>query len=220
MRWLRRLLSPPAGASPRRLCHRHRLSDRSSGWLLRLVAPCLTSPICPGLANPQGSLGPWPHRGAHPQARPLPAADGAGGTGSRQVARQQWLGPASASACPRIWWRLLLPPSGPPCDCPLRGGRLWSGGGGSALLLGPDAPPPLAVRLWLWYQDADPAWRGASASGALFCCSPSTCCCLAPLRLLERDPPHPRQGTLAGWATRPRLALASHSLPASAWGCS
>ena len=28
----------------------------------------------------------------------------------------------------------------------------------------PDAPAPLAVRLWLWYQDPDLLWRGATAS--------------------------------------------------------
>jgi putative thiamine transport system permease protein len=53
-----------------------------------------------------------------------------------------------------------------------------------ALLLGPDAPP-LAVRLWLWYQDADPAWRGASASGALLLLALNLLL-LGALRLLER----------------------------------
>ena len=54
-----------------------------------------------------------------------------------------------------------------------------------ARLLGPDAPPPLAVRLWLWYQDADPAWRGASASGALLLLALNLLL-LGALRLLER----------------------------------
>ncbi len=53
-----------------------------------------------------------------------------------------------------------------------------------AQLLGPDAPAPLAVRLWLWYQDPDLLWRGATASGALLLLA-ITALLIALFRLLE-----------------------------------
>ncbi len=95
------------------------------------------------------------------------------------------MGKPWASAGRRFWWRLLLPALWPALRLPLYAVAAYGlGVVDLALLLGPDAPAPLAVRLWLWYQDPDLQWRGASASGALLLLALNLLL-LAALRLLE-----------------------------------
>ncbi|HHQ4598740.1 TPA: ABC transporter permease, partial [Aeromonas veronii] len=157
-----------------------------SGWLLRLVSPALTGfelpPDWQTIRDPLG-LGlitllvfketPFLLLMAMAAQQPIP------------LARQQWLGASLGFSPPQIWWRLLLPALWPALHLPIYAVAAY----GVAVvdlaqLLGPDAPAPLAVRLWLWYQDPDLLWRGATASGALLLLA-ITALLIALLRLLE-----------------------------------
>ena len=157
-----------------------------SGWLLRLVSPALTGfelpPDWQTIRDPLG-LGlitllvfketPFLLLMAMAAQQPIP------------LARQQWLGASLGFSPPQIWWRLLLPALWPALRLPIYAVAAY----GVAVvdlaqLLGPDAPAPLAVRLWLWYQDPDLLWRGATASGALLLLA-ITALLIALLRLLE-----------------------------------
>ena len=187
MRWLRRLLSPLLALPHVAFAIGIAFLIAPSGWLLRLVAPLLDlthqPPDWQTLKDPWGLglivvliLKETPFL----LLMALAALDPA------KVARQQWLGASLGFSAPRIWWRLLLPALWPALRLPLYAVAAYGlAVVDLALLLGPDAPPPLAVRLWLWYQDADPAWRGASASGALLLLALNLLL-LGALRLLER----------------------------------
>lgn len=157
-----------------------------SGWLLRLLSPALTGfdlpPDWQTLRDPWGLglilaliLKETPFLLLMALAALEPA----------RVSRQQWLGQTLGFSGPQIWWRLLLPTLWPALRLPLYAVAAYGlGVVDLALLLGPDAPPTLAVRLWLWYQDPDLLWRGASASGALLLLALNVLL-LAALRLLE-----------------------------------
>ena len=183
---LRRLLSPLLAMPHVAFAIGFAFLLAPSGWLLRLVSPSLTGFTLPPdwhtLRDP-GAIGlillliiketPFVLLMA------IAALDPA------KLARQQWLGASLGFSAPQIWWRLLLPALWPALRLPLYAVAAY----GVAVvdlaqLLGPDAPAPLAVRLWLWYQDPDLAWRGATASGALLLLA-ITLVLIAALRLLE-----------------------------------
>ncbi|MCH7370573.1 MULTISPECIES: ABC transporter permease [Aeromonas] len=188
-RWmgmLRRLLSPLLALPHVAFAIGFAFLLAPSGWLLRLLSPTLTGfempPDWQTLKDPAGLglivaliLKETPFL----LLMALSALDPA------KVARQQWIGVSMGFSLPQIWWRLLLPALWPALRLPLYAVAAY----GIAVvdlaqLLGPDAPAPLAVRLWLWYQDADLLWRGASASGALLLLAGGLLL-LAGLRLLE-----------------------------------
>lgn len=183
---LRRLLSPLLAMPHVAFAIGFAFLLAPSGWLLRLISPSLTGFTLPPdwhtLRDP-GAIGlillliiketPFVLLMA------IAALDPA------KLARQQWLGASLGFSAPQIWWRLLLPALWPALRLPLYAVAAY----GVAVvdlaqLLGPDAPAPLAVRLWLWYQDPDLAWRGATASGALLLLA-ITLVLIAALRLLE-----------------------------------
>ncbi len=183
---LRRLLSPMLAMPHVAFAIGFAFLLAPSGWLLRLVSPALTGfdlpPDWQTIRDPWG-LGliallvfketPFLLLMAMAAQQPI------------QLARQQWLGASIGFSAPQIWWRLLLPALWPALRLPIYAVAAY----GVAVvdlaqLLGPDAPAPLAVRLWLWYQDPDLLWRGATASGALLLLA-ITALLIALLRLLE-----------------------------------
>ncbi|MFM7967276.1 hypothetical protein ACF2JD_02490 [Aeromonas sp. A-5] len=199
--WLRRLLSPLLALPHVAFAIGFAFLLAPSGWLLRLLSPTLTGfelpPDWQTLRDPAGlglmhclTLKETPFLLLMAMAAQQPA----------RVARQQWLGASLGFSAPQIWWRLLLPALWPALRLPLYAVAAY----GVAVvdlaqLLGPDAPAPLAVRLWLWYQDPDLVWRGATASGALLLLA-ITALLLALLRLLEW-PIKPLARLLARWQT-------------------
>ena len=186
MRWLHRLLSPLLALPHVAFAIGFAFLLAPSGWLLRLFAPQLgvgdLPPDWQTLRDPWGLglivaliLKETPFLLLMALAAQDPA----------RVARQQWLGESLGFSGPQLWWRLLLPALWPALRLPLYAVAAYGlAVVDLALLLGPDAPPPLAVRLWLWYQDADLRWRGASSSGALLLLALNLLL-LAALRLLE-----------------------------------
>lgn len=169
MRWLRRLLSPLLALPHVAFAIGVAFLLAPSGWLLRLISPALTGfdlpPDWQTLKDPWGLgliLALILKETPFLLLMALSALDPV------RVSRQQWLGQTMGFSGPQIWWRLLLPALWPALRLPLYAVAAYGlGVVDLALLLGPDAPAPLAVRLWLWYQDPDLQWRGASASGAL-----------------------------------------------------
>ncbi|MFM5190505.1 ABC transporter permease [Aeromonas media] len=186
MRWLRRLLSPLLALPHVAFAIGVAFLLAPSGWLLRLISPALTGfdlpPDWQTLRDPWGLgliLALILKETPFLLLMALSALDPA------RVNRQQWLGQTMGFSGPQIWWRLLLPALWPTLRLPLYAVATYGlGVVDLALLLGPDAPAPLAVRLWLWYQDPDLQWRGASASGALLLLALNLLL-LAALRLLE-----------------------------------
>ncbi|MFM4997356.1 ABC transporter permease [Aeromonas sanarellii] len=186
MRRLHRLLSPLLALPHVAFAIGFAFLLAPSGWLLRLFAPLLgvgdLPPDWQTLRDPWGLglivaliLKETPFLLLMALAAQDPA----------RVARQQWLGESLGFSGPQLWWRLLLPALWPALRLPLYAVAAYGlAVVDLALLLGPDAPPPLAVRLWLWYQDADLRWRGASSSGALLLLALNLLL-LAALRLLE-----------------------------------
>ena len=186
MRRLRRLLSPLLALPHVAFAIGVAFLLAPSGWLLRLISPALTGfdlpPDWQTLKDPWGLgliLALILKETPFLLLMALSALDPA------QISRQQWLGQTMGFSGPQIWWRLLLPALWPALRLPLYAVAAYGlGVVDLALLLGPDAPAPLAVRLWLWYQDPDLQWRGASASGALLLLALNLLL-LAALRLLE-----------------------------------
>ena len=186
MRWLRRLLSPLLALPHVAFAIGVAFLLAPSGWLLRLISPALTGfdlpPDWQTLRDPWGLgliLALILKETPFLLLMALSALDPA------QISRQLWLGQTMGFSGPQIWWRLLLPALWPALRLPLYAVAAYGlGVVDLALLLGPDAPAPLAVRLWLWYQDPDLQWRGASASGALLLLALNLLL-LAALRLLE-----------------------------------
>lgn len=186
MRWLRRLLSPLLALPHVAFAIGVAFLLAPSGWLLRLISPALTGfdlpPDWQTLRDPWGLgliLALILKETPFLLLMALSALDPA------RVSRQQWLGQTMGFSGSQIWWRLLLPALWPALRLPLYAVAAYGlGVVDLALLLGPDAPAPLAVRLWLWYQDPDLQWRGASASGALLLLALNLLL-LAALRLLE-----------------------------------
>ncbi|MNH71017.1 Inner membrane ABC transporter permease protein YnjC [compost metagenome] len=186
MRGLRRLLSPLLALPHVAFAIGVAFLLAPSGWLLRLISPALTGfdlpPDWQTLRDPWGLgliLALILKETPFLLLMALSALDPA------RVSRQQWLGQTMGFSGPQIWWRLLLPALWPALRLPLYAVAAYGlGVVDLALLLGPDAPAPLAVRLWLWYQDPDLQWRGASASGALLLLALNLLL-LAALRLLE-----------------------------------
>ena len=186
MRWLRRLLSPLVSLPHLPFAIGVAFLLAPSGWLLRLISPALTGfdlpPDWQTLRDPWGLgliLALILKETPFLLLMALSALDPA------RVNRQQWLGQTMGFSGSQIWWRLLLPALWPALRLPLYAVAAYGlGVVDLALLLGPDAPAPLAVRLWLWYQDPDLQWRGASASGALLLLALNLLL-LAALRLLE-----------------------------------
>lgn len=188
-RWmgaLRRLLSPLLALPHVAFAIGFAFLLAPSGWLLRLLSPGLTGfdmpPDWQTIRDPWGLglilaliLKETPFLLLMALAALEPA----------RVTRQQWLGQTMGFSGPQIWWRLLLPALWPALRLPLYAVAAYGlGVVDLALLLGPDAPPPLAVRLWLWYQDPDLHWRGVSTSGALLLLA-GNLLLIAGLRLLE-----------------------------------
>ncbi|MFM5508682.1 ABC transporter permease [Aeromonas rivipollensis] len=186
MRRLRRLLSPLLALPHVAFAIGVAFLLAPSGWLLRLISPALTGfdlpPDWQTLRDPWGLgliLALILKETPFLLLMALSALDPV------RVSRQQWLGQTMGFSGPQIWWRLLLPALWPALRLPLYAVAAYGlGVVDLALLLGPDAPAPLAVRLWLWYQDPDLQWRGASASGALLLLALNLLL-LAALRLLE-----------------------------------
>ncbi|MCK2084736.1 ABC transporter permease [Aeromonas sp. 3925] len=186
MRRLRRLLSPLLALPHVAFAIGVAFLLAPSGWLLRLISPTLTGfdlpPDWQTLRDPWGLgliLALILKETPFLLLMALSALDPV------RVSRQQWLGQTMGFSGPQIWWRLLLPALWPALRLPLYAVAAYGMGVVDlALLLGPDAPAPLAVRLWLWYQDPDLQWRGASASGALLLLALNLLL-LAALRLLE-----------------------------------
>ncbi|MGK4473542.1 ABC transporter permease [Aeromonas molluscorum] len=140
-----------------------------SGWLLRLVSPGIT-----GLSLPpdwQTLHDPW---GLGLiimlvlKEVPFLLLMALGALEPPLLARQQWLGQSLGFRPAQIWWRLILPSLWPSLRLPLYAVAAYGlGVVDLGLLLGPTQPAPLAVRLWLWYQDADLSWRALANNGAL-----------------------------------------------------
>ncbi|WP_349921603.1 ABC transporter permease [Aeromonas veronii] len=157
-----------------------------SGWLLRLLSPALTGfELPPDWQSVRDPLGLGLIAALILKETPFLLLMALSAQDPARMARQQWLGQTMGFSPPQIWWRLLLPALWPALRLPLYAVAAY----GLAVvdlaqLLGPDAPPPLAVRLWLWYQDPDLHWRGVSASGALLLLA-ANLLLLAALRLLE-----------------------------------
>ncbi|CAJ1826288.1 Inner membrane ABC transporter permease protein YnjC [Aeromonas jandaei] len=184
--WLCRLLSPLLALPHVAFAIGFAFLLAPSGWLLRLLSPTLTGfelpPDWQTLRDPAG-LGLI--LALTLKETPFLLLMALGAQDPAMVARQQWLGASLGFSAPQIWWRLLLPALWPALRLPLYAVAAY----GVAVvdlaqLLGPDLPAPLAVRLWLWYQDPDLVWRGATASGALLLLA-ITALLLALLRLLE-----------------------------------
>ncbi|MFM5519832.1 ABC transporter permease [Aeromonas jandaei] len=184
--WLRRLLSSLLALPHVAFAIGFAFLLAPSGWLLRLLSPTFTGfelpPDWQTLRDPAG-LGLI--LALTLKETPFLLLMALGAQDPARVARQQWLGASLGFCAPQIWWRLLLPALWPALRLPLYAVAAY----GVAVvdlaqLLGPDAPAPLAVRLWLWYQDPDILWRGATASGALLLLA-ITALLLALLRLLE-----------------------------------
>lgn len=157
-----------------------------SGWLLRLVSPALTGfEFPPDWQTIKDPLGLGLILALILKETPFLLLMALAALEPAKLTRQQWLGASLGFSTPQIWWRLLLPALWPALRLPLYAVAAY----GVAVvdlaqLLGPDAPAPLAVRLWLWYRDPDLVWRGATASGALLLLALSLLL-LAGLRLLE-----------------------------------
>ena len=186
MRRLRRLLSPLLALPHVAFAIGVAFLLAPSGWLLRLISPALTGfdlpPDWQTLKDPWG-LGLILARIL--KETPFLLLMALSALDPAQISRQLWLGQTMGFSGPQIWWRLLLPALWPALRLPLYAVAAYGlGVVDLALLLGPDAPAPLAVRLWLWYQDPDLQWRGASASGALLLLALNLLL-LAALRLLE-----------------------------------
>ncbi|MGY3967500.1 ABC transporter permease [Aeromonas enteropelogenes] len=185
-RWLRRLLSPLLALPHVAFAIGFAFLLAPSGWLLRLVSPSLTGFEFP--PDWQTIRDPWGLGlilALIMKETPFLLLMALAALEPAKLARQQWLGASLGFSAPQIWWRLLLPALWPALRLPLYAVAAY----GVAVvdlaqLLGPDAPAPLAVRLWLWYQDPDLGWRGVTASGALLLLAISLLL-LAALRLLE-----------------------------------
>ena len=186
MRWMRRLLSPLLAMPHVAFAIGFAFLLAPSGWLLRLLSPALTGfELPPDWQSVRDPLGLGLIVVLILKETPFLLLMALSAQDPARVARQQWLGQTMGFSSPQIWWRLLLPALWPALRLPLYAVAAY----GLAVvdlaqLLGPDAPPPLAVRLWLWYQDPDLGWRGASASGALLLLA-ANLQLLAALRLLE-----------------------------------
>ncbi|UNP87453.1 ABC transporter permease [Aeromonas encheleia] len=210
MGWLRRLLSPLLALPHVAFAIGFAFLLAPSGWLLRLLSPALT-----GFALPpdwQSLRDPWGLGlilALILKETPFLLLMALAALEPAKLARQQWLGASMGFSAPQIWWRLLLPALWPALRLPLYAVAAYGlAVVDLALLLGPDAPAPLAVRIWLWYQDPDLLWRGASASGALLLLA-GNLLLIAGLRLLEWI--HSRLGKarwLDGRRTRPSPLLA------------
>ncbi|MGY3942673.1 ABC transporter permease [Aeromonas tecta] len=157
-----------------------------SGWLLRLLSPGLTGfELPPDWQTMKDPFGLGLILALILKETPFLLLMALAALDPARVSRQQWLGHTMGFSAPQIWWRLLLPALWPTLRLPLYAVVAYGlGVVDLALLLGPDAPPPLAVRLWLWYQDPDLHWRGASASGALLLLA-GNLLLVAALRLFE-----------------------------------
>lgn len=186
MRALRRLLSPLLALPHVAFAIGFAFLLAPSGWLLRLLSPALTGfELPPDWQTLRDPLGLGLILALILKETPFLLLMALAALEPARVARQQWLGQTMGFGAPQIWWRLLLPALWPALRLPLYAVAAYGlAVVDLALLLGPDAPPPLAVRLWLWYQDPDLLWRGASASGALLLLA-SNLLLLAGLRLLE-----------------------------------
>ncbi|MGL5813600.1 MAG: ABC transporter permease [Aeromonas sp.] len=186
MRWLRRLLSPLLAMPHVAFAIGFAFLLAPSGWLLRLLSPALTGfEWPPDWQSVRDPLGLGLIAALILKETPFLLLMALSALDPARVARQQWLGQTMGFSPPQIWWRLLLPALWPALRLPLYAVAAY----GLAVvdlaqLLGPDAPPTLAVRLWLWYQDPDLGWRGVSASGALLLLA-ANLLLLAALRLLE-----------------------------------
>ncbi|MGY6037681.1 ABC transporter permease [Aeromonas sp. AE23HZ002T15] len=186
MCWLRRLLSPLLAMPHVAFAIGFAFLLAPSGWFLRLLSPALTGfELPPDWQSVRDPLGLGLIAALILKETPFLLLMALSALDPARVARQQWLGQTMGFSPPQIWWRLLLPALWPALRLPLYAMAAY----GLAVvdiaqLLGPDAPPTLAVRLWLWYQDPDLGWRGVSASGALLLLA-ANLLLLAALRLLE-----------------------------------
>ncbi|MEG0006661.1 MAG: ABC transporter permease [Aeromonas sp.] len=188
-RWmacLRRLLSPLLALPHVAFAIGFAFLLAPSGWLLRLLAPVLGfADLPPDWQTLKDPLGLGLIVALILKETPFLLLMALAAQDPARVARQQWLGHTLGFCGPQVWWRLLLPALWPALRLPLYAVAAYGlGVVDLAQLLGPDAPPPLAVRLWLWYQDPDLHWRGACASGALLLLT-ANLLLLAGLRLLE-----------------------------------
>ncbi|MGL5224991.1 MAG: ABC transporter permease, partial [Aeromonas sp.] len=157
-----------------------------SGWLLRLISPTISGFELP--PDWQTINDPW---GVGLIAllilkeTPFLLLMGMAAQQPSLLARQQQVAASLGFSAPQIWWRLRLPALWPALRLPLYAVAAY----GIAVvdlaqLLGPNIPAPLAVRVWLWYQDPDLIWRGATASGALLLLA-MTMLLITLLRLME-----------------------------------
>ncbi|MGL5452968.1 MAG: ABC transporter permease [Aeromonas sp.] len=157
-----------------------------SGWLLRLISPTISGFELP--PDWQTINDPW---GLGLIAllilkeTPFLLLMGMAAQQPSLLARQQQVAASLGFSAPQIWWRLHLPALWPALRLPLYAVAAY----GIAVvdlaqLLGPNTPAPLAVRVWLWYQDPDLIWRGATASGALLLLA-MTMLLITLLRLME-----------------------------------
>lgn len=171
-RWmalLRRLLSPLLALPHVAFAIGFAFLLAPSGWLLRLLAPVLgVADLPPDWQTLKDPLGVGLIIALILKETPFLLLMALAAQDPGRVARQQWLGHTLGFSGPQLWWRLLLPALWPALRLPLYAVAAYGlGVVDLAQLLGPYAPPTLAVRLWLWYQDPDLHWRGACASGAL-----------------------------------------------------
>ena len=187
-----------------------------SGWLLRALSPWAT-----GLDAPP----PWPTTQdpwglgliAVLVAKEVPFLLWAAATQlqredvSRRRTRELDLARSLGYGARRAWWRVLWPQLWPRLGGPLLAVMAYGlTVVDMALVIGPAAPPTLAVLAWHWLLDADPAVNAQGAAAAWSLAALVGVCALA----LQAARPwllHSRRRTDGA---RGRARAAGHSLPA------
>lgn len=139
-----------------------------SGWLLRLPATLLGWSLPPDWQTLRDPLGMGLLLALLAKELPFLLLMALAALRRHEVMAQLTLGQSLGYAPAQLWWRLLLPALWPRLRLPLFAIAAYGCGVVDLpLLLGPDAPPVLAQRIWLWSQDADLALHPLAHLGAL-----------------------------------------------------
>ncbi|MFL9593653.1 ABC transporter permease [Aeromonas schubertii] len=156
-----------------------------SGWLLRLPAQLLGWSLPPDWQTLRDPLGLGLTLALTLKELPFLLLMALAALRRHEVTRQLHLGQSLGFSPAQVWWRLLLPALWPKIRLPLAAIAAYGCGVVDLpLLLGPDAPPVLAQRLWLWSREADLSLHRLAHQGALLLLS-AALLLLALLRWLE-----------------------------------